>query len=95
MSSPYTLIDTLYMYADQHAPDDPVFLKIFPEVKEENRHIKEIVQSRTETPEVKLIALLDFLYQWFPDSISDEEQDEITAHMDAAEAWLKQNKEKS
>lgn len=83
------LLDLFYDYQ----PNDESFLEAYPELAEEMEAIENRKVKDSQQYADAILELCDFLNEWFPDSVDEEEQERVREAIDAGYRAVKEHKE--
>ena len=74
---------------EDYKPNDEDFLEEFVDLQEEIERLDSLNPATDEEFEKGIRLLVNFLYEWFPDSVDEEEQEELKALLQSASDKIK------
>lgn len=77
---------------EQYKPNDEAFLSTYPELQDQINALDALDPQDIEDTVHAIDCLTDFLEEWFPDSVDDEEQETIRTLIDKGYQLTKEEK---
>lgn len=84
----YEVYQNLMNAYNEYKPDDEEFLQDNEELVEELESLDALSPSDDDETKAAIVQLVDFLYEWFPDSVEKCEQNELTNLLNEAKKHL-------